>query len=159
MDWVFHSEISKKDKQHGIKKLHPSAINTMFRHSYVLLDPKVNAANVFSNNREFIVRYYSVLISFEFKWEAPWSSGERWGLTVWAMVLGRKFNFQVHLKTRWIRRTYLMAEKNEKNKNSQKGQVTPRFEFNVLLFDFITFPSNAHLRSFPPHLQLRGSII
>ncbi len=34
--------------------------------------------------------------------EAPWSGGERQGLTVWAMVLIRVFNSRVHLKSRWI---------------------------------------------------------
>jgi hypothetical protein len=34
--------------------------------------------------------------------EAPWSSGERQGLTLRAMVLGCEFDSQVHLKTRWI---------------------------------------------------------
>jgi hypothetical protein len=57
--------------------------------------------------------------------EAPWSSGERRGLTVWAMVLGCEFDSRVHLKTRWIRRT-TWWQKNENNKDSQKGQVTPK---------------------------------
>ncbi len=51
--------------------------------------------------------------------EAPWSSGERQGLTVWAMVLGRGFNSRVHLKTRWA--TW-WQKKNENNKDSQKGK-------------------------------------
>jgi hypothetical protein len=42
------------------------------------------------------------------------------------MVLGREFNSQVGLKTRWIRCPHLMAEKNENNKDNQKGQVTPK---------------------------------
>ncbi len=30
----------------------------------------------------------------------PWSSGECRGLRIWAIVLGREFEFWVHLKTR-----------------------------------------------------------
>ena len=35
------------------------------------------------------------------KREAPWSSGGRRGLMIQAMVLGRGFESQLHLKTRW----------------------------------------------------------
>ncbi len=58
--------------------------------------------------------------------EAPWSSGERQGLTVWAMVLRCGFNSWVHLKTRWISWTTWWQKKNENNKDSQKGQVTSK---------------------------------
>ncbi len=65
------------------------------------------------------------------KWgEAPWSSGERQGLRAWAMVLGREFNSQVRLKTRWIRRTSWW-QKNKNNKDSQKRQVTPKKYFSL----------------------------
>jgi hypothetical protein len=57
--------------------------------------------------------------------EAPWSWGERRGLTDWTMVLGREFDSQVNLKARWIRRT-TWWQKNKNNKDSQKGQVTPK---------------------------------
>ena len=33
--------------------------------------------------------------------ESPWSGGERRGLTIQAMVLGRGFKSRRHLKTRW----------------------------------------------------------
>ncbi len=58
--------------------------------------------------------------------EAPWSGGEHQGLSVWAMVPRRGFNSCVHLKTRWIRWTTWWQKKNENNKDSQKGQVTPK---------------------------------
>ena len=49
--------------------------------------------------------------------EAPWSSGERRGLTIRAMVLGRGFESRHHLKTRWI--DHLMGENTtKKNKGS-----------------------------------------
>ncbi len=64
------------------------------------------------------------LVITAFHREAPWSRGERQGLTVWAMVLGREFDSNVHLKTRWIRRT-TWWQQNKNNKDSQKGQVTP----------------------------------
>ena len=35
------------------------------------------------------------------KREASWSSGQRRGLTIQAMVLGRGFESRLHLKTRW----------------------------------------------------------
>jgi hypothetical protein len=49
-----------------------------------------------------------------FHGEAPWSSGELQGLTVWAMVLGCGFNSGVHLKTRWIRWTTWWQKKEQK---------------------------------------------
>jgi hypothetical protein len=74
---------------------------------------------------------------FLFTGEAPWSSGERQGLTVWAMVLGRGFNSQVRLKTRWIRWTTWWQKKNENNKDSQKGQVKPEIFFlQVSVYNF-----------------------
>jgi hypothetical protein len=42
------------------------------------------------------------------------------------MVFGRGFNSLVRLKTRWIRWTTWWQKKNENNKDSQKGQVTPK---------------------------------
>jgi hypothetical protein len=58
--------------------------------------------------------------------EAPWSSGEHRGLTVWAMVLGCEFNSLVRLKTRWIKWTTWWQKKGQKYKDRQKGQVTPK---------------------------------
>ncbi len=55
------------------------------------------------------------LLRFTVLVEAPWSSGECQGLTVWAMVLGCGFNSRVHLKTRWIRWTTWWQKKNENN--------------------------------------------
>ncbi len=43
--------------------------------------------------------------------EAPWSSGERGLLTIRAIVLGRGFEPQLHLKTRWKKTNHSMAEK------------------------------------------------
>jgi len=57
--------------------------------------------------------------------EAPWSSGERQGLTIRATVLGRGLESQLHLKTRLKRDGPLDGRKNNKNnKDSQMGQVT-----------------------------------
>jgi len=42
--------------------------------------------------------------------EAPWPSGKCRGLTIQAMVLGREFKSQLHLKTRWKKIDHLMAE-------------------------------------------------
>ena len=57
--------------------------------------------------------------------EAPWSSGERQGLTIRAMVLGRGFESWLHLKTRW-RWTTRWQKNTENNKDSQMGQVTSK---------------------------------
>jgi hypothetical protein len=58
--------------------------------------------------------------------KAPWSSGERQGLTHRAMVLACEFDSRVHQKTRWIRWTTCWQKNNDNNKDSQKGQVTPK---------------------------------
>jgi hypothetical protein len=55
-------------------------------------------------NRNLLKKQHYLFPSKNFG-EAPWSSGERQGLTVLAMVFGREFNSQVCLKTRWIRWT------------------------------------------------------
>ena len=46
--------------------------------------------------------------------EAPCSSGERCGLTIQAMVFGRGFESQHHLKTRWMERWSTRWQKNNK---------------------------------------------
>ncbi len=86
------------------------------------------STSIFSNRP-----YYQVKKIFDR--EAPWSSGERRGLTVWAMVLGCEFNSRVHLKTRWIKWTTWWQKKNKNNKDSQKGQVTPKKYFKKKIFD------------------------
>ena len=55
--------------------------------------------------------------------EAPWSSGERSGLTIQAMVLGRGFKSQLHLKTRWNDGPLDGRKITKDNKDSQ---VTPK---------------------------------
>ncbi len=55
--------------------------------------------------------------------EAFCSGGERWGLTVWAMVFRCEFNPRVHAKIRWIRWTTWWQLHNDNNKSSQKEQV------------------------------------
>ena len=68
-----------------------------------------------------------------FLWEAPWSSGERQGLTIRAMVLGRGFESWLHLKTRW--RWTTRWQKNTKiNKDSQMGQVTSKKKKFLMFF-------------------------
>ncbi len=57
--------------------------------------------------------------------EAPWSSGERQGLTDWAMPW-TWVRFTSLPKNFMDKTDHLMAEKNENNENSQKGQVTPK---------------------------------
>ena len=58
--------------------------------------------------------------------EAPWSSGERHGLTIQAMVLGRGFESRLHLKTRWKDGPLDGRKIMKDNKDSQMGQVTPK---------------------------------
>ena len=60
--------------------------------------------------------------------EAPWSSGERRGLTiqVQAMFLGRGFESRLHLKTRWNDGPLDSRKIMKDNKDSQMGQVTPK---------------------------------
>jgi hypothetical protein len=48
------------------------------------------------------------------------------------MVLGREFDTRVCLKPSWIRP--IVAEKNENNKDSQTGQVTPKKSFFLIPF-------------------------
>ncbi len=69
--------------------------------------------------------FHAITLTYDHR-EVPWSSGKCQGLTVWAMVLGHGFNSRVNLKTRWIRWTTWWQKKNENNKDSQKGQVTPK---------------------------------
>jgi len=47
-----------------------------------------------------------------FDMEAPWSSGVRRGLAIWAMVLRRGFKSWLHLKNWMEKKDHLMAEKN-----------------------------------------------
>ncbi len=56
--------------------------------------------------------------------ETPWSSGERQGLSL-SHGPRCEFDFWVPLKTRWNGRT-TWWQKNENNKDSQKGHVTPK---------------------------------
>ena len=58
--------------------------------------------------------------------EAPWSSGERCGLTIQAMVLGRGFESRLHLKTRWKNGPLDGRKIMKEDKCSQMGQVTPK---------------------------------
>ncbi len=46
--------------------------------------------------------------------EATWSRGECWGLTIWAIVLGRGLKPRLFLKTRWKKIDQLNAEKQTK---------------------------------------------
>jgi len=67
------------------------------------------------------------LTEIDWKWgEAPWSSGECWGLTIQPTVLGRGFESRLCLKTRWKRWTTWWQKNNKNNKDSQMGQVTPK---------------------------------
>ncbi len=56
--------------------------------------------------------------------EAPWSSGECWGLTIQAMVLGLGFKSRLCLKTRRKRWTTWWQKTNKNSKDSQMVQVT-----------------------------------
>jgi hypothetical protein len=67
--------------------------------------------------------------------EAPWSSGECWGLTVWAMVLGHEFNSWVRLKTRWIRWITWWQNRTKIIKTAKRGESHQK----KLLKNSITF--------------------
>jgi hypothetical protein len=59
--------------------------------------------------------------------EAPWYSGERRGLTVWAMVLGYEFNSQVCLKTRWIKWTTWWPKRKKIIKTAKRAKHTKKY--------------------------------
>ncbi len=61
--------------------------------------------------------------------EAPWSCGEHWGLTVWAMVLGQEFNSWIRLKTRWIRWTTWWQKITKIIKTAKKGKSHQKIFF------------------------------
>ena len=54
--------------------------------------------------------------------EVPWSSVERCGLTIQAMVLGRKLEPRLHKKTRWKDGRKIAKD----NKDRQMCQVPPK---------------------------------
>ncbi len=51
-----------------------------------------------------------------------WSSGERRGLTIRAMFLGRGFKSRLHLRTRCKNMGHLIKKNNKNNKESQKAK-------------------------------------
>jgi len=94
------------------------------RSAFSLKDSKITKRHLFLHF--WYLCPEKLLVNMLVKGEAPWSSGERWGLTIWATVLGRGFKSQRHLKTIWKRWTTWWQKNNENNKNSQTGQVTPK---------------------------------
>ncbi len=84
--------------------------------------------------------------NFEFVREAPSSSSEHQGITVWAMVLGRELNSRVCLKTRWIKWTTWWQKRTKIIKTAKRGKshqknILKNFEFvwlNSISFEIST---------------------
>jgi len=56
-----------------------------------------------SGGRTSLINWVKLRYKRERGGEAPWSSGERWGLTIRAIVHRRGFESWLHVKTRWKR--------------------------------------------------------
>ncbi len=66
-----------------------------------------------------------------------WSNGERWGLTVWAKVLGCEFNSRVRLKTRWLKLTTWWRKRTIIIKTAKRGKSRQKiFLKNWVLLGF-----------------------
>jgi len=75
--------------------------------------------------------------------EAPWLSGESWGITIGSMVLRHGFENRLHLITRWKEGPIDGRKSNEKNKGCQIPHQKNLLQYFLTCRSYYFFPEFA----------------